>query len=106
MEKKLSLSKLEYINDNIFFKYIYDNKKQKFNKMTFNSTSEENLKIEVYNLMGASKEIKQLRDSSNNWQTELIKKITQAATSIIKQLCVCKHRRSSNYKRTVSRYNN
>ena len=45
--KKLSLSKLEYINDNIFFKYIYDNKKQKFNKMTFNSTSEENLKIEV-----------------------------------------------------------
>ena len=81
--KKLSLSKLEYINDNIFFKYIYDNKKQKFNKMTFNSTSEENLKIEVYNLLGASKEIKQLRDSSNNWQTELIEKITQAATTII-----------------------
>lgn len=81
--KKLSLSKLEYINDNIFFKYIYDNKKQKFNKMTFNSTSEENLKIEIYNLLGASKDIKQLRDSSNNWQTELIKKITAAATTII-----------------------
>ena len=81
--KILSVSKLEYINDNIFFKYIYDNKKQKFNKMTFNSTSEENLKIEIYNLLGASKEIKQLRDGSNNWQTELIKKITQAATSII-----------------------
>lgn len=81
--KKLSLSKLEYINDNIFFKYIYDNKKQKFNKMTFNSTSEENLKIEIYNLLGASKDIKQLRDSSNNWQTELIEKITQAATTII-----------------------
>lgn len=82
-EKKLALSKLEYINDNIYFKYIYDNKKQKFNKMTFNSTSEENLKIEVYNLLGASKEIKELRDSSNNWQTELIEKITQAATTII-----------------------
>ena len=81
--KILSVSKLEYINDNIYFKYIYDNKKQNFNKMTFNSTSEENLKIEVYNLMGASKEIKQLRDCSNNWQTELIKKITQAATAII-----------------------
>lgn len=81
--KKLSLSKLEYINDNIFFKYIYDNKKQKFNKMTFNSTSEENLKMEVYDLLGASKDIKQLRDSSNNWQTELIKKITEAATAII-----------------------
>lgn len=81
--KKLALSKLEYINDNIYFKYIYDNKKKKFNKMTFNSTSEENLKIEVYNLLGASKEIKELRDSSNNWQTELIKKITQAATIII-----------------------
>ena len=81
--KKLSLSKLEYINDNIFFKYIYDNKKQKFNKMTFNSTSEENLKLEVYNLLGASKEIKELIDSSNNWQTELIEKITQAATTII-----------------------
>ena len=81
--KKLSLSKLEYINDNIFFKYIYDNKKQKFNKMTFSSTSEENLKLEVYNLLGASKEIKELIDSSNNWQTELIEKITQAATSII-----------------------
>lgn len=81
--KKLSVSKLEYINDNIFFKYIYDNKKQKFNKMTFNSTSEENLKIEIYNLLGASKDIKQLRDSSNNYQTELIEKITQAATTII-----------------------
>lgn len=81
--KKLSLSKLEYINDNIFFKYIYENKKQKFNKMTFNSTSEENLKLEVYNLLGASKEIKELIDSSNNWQTELIEKITQAATTII-----------------------
>lgn len=81
--KILSVSKLEYINDNIYFKYIYDNKKQKFNKMTFNSTSEENLKIEIYNLLGASKDIKQLRDSSNNWQTELIKKITEAATAII-----------------------
>lgn len=83
--KKLELHKLEYINNNIFFKYIYDNKKQNFNKiyMTFNSTSEENLQIEIYNLLGASKEIKQLRDSSNNWQTELIKKITAAATTII-----------------------
>lgn len=83
--KKLELHKLEYINNNIFFKYIYDNKKQNFNKiyMTFNSTSEENLQIEIYNLLGASKEIKQLRDCSNNWQTELIKKITAAATTII-----------------------